>query len=54
MLMAAAAATALVAVSGFTGLAASTLSNSCREFAILSEFSPKECDAPPEKAPTGP
>ncbi|MGF1664237.1 MAG: hypothetical protein ACFCVG_17535 [Kineosporiaceae bacterium] len=51
MLTAAVAATVLVAVSGFGEMAAIAVTDSCREFAVLSGVSPQECDAPPEPGP---
>jgi hypothetical protein len=51
MLTAAVAATVLVAVSGFGEMVATAVSDSCREFAVLSGTSPQKCDAPPEPVP---
>jgi Flp pilus assembly pilin Flp len=53
MLTAAVAATALVAVSGFGEMVAGAVTDSCREFAVLSGTSPQECHAPPEPVTSG-
>jgi hypothetical protein len=54
MLTTAVAATVLVALSGIAELVAESVTRTCREFAVMSDMTPEECDAPPDEMPVVP